>query len=285
MNKLPVLKTIRFAYAFAFGDIGTIIGLVWLPTLLIAILQFLPYALGTQSATDGKAAAGAAGLANLAFLSFALILYAVNAVSVTRQALGLRKGGASFHFAVGAPEWRVLGANLLCAFILGALVLTYWSGFALTSSYLRTGGEPAALGLLLYAVAGVCLLLFAGLRLVFLVIPLVVAEEKVNLRRAWNLTRGNFWRIFAVMLAVVLPLLVVQFGATIAIAGPQFVAPLPDKPEAMAAAINARSLLLDKHMPMLIGLFLLLAPFNFGLTLGAEAAAYQALVPGRARRD
>ena len=52
MNKINVWNAIRFAYAFTFGDIGTIIGLIWLPTLLIAVLQFLPYALGTQAVCD-----------------------------------------------------------------------------------------------------------------------------------------------------------------------------------------------------------------------------------------
>src|SRR5215472_9111988 len=98
MNKLPVRQTIRFAYAFAFGEIGTIIGLVWLPTVLIAILQFLPYALGMQAQGYDGRAAGVAGLGNLAFFSLTLILYAVNAVSVTRQALELRKGAASVYF-------------------------------------------------------------------------------------------------------------------------------------------------------------------------------------------
>lgn len=281
MNKVPVLKTIRFAYAFTFGEIGTIIGLIWFPTLLIGILQFLPYGLGTQTA--GQDGVGAASMANLVFFSGGLVLYAVNAVSVTRQALGLRKGGASFHFSLGMPEWRVLGANLLCAIVLGALVLAYWSGFLVASSFGKTITAPAAVGLLLYAAAGICVLVFLGLRLAFLVVPVAVAEEKIDLPRAWILTSGNFWRILAIILAVTIPLLVIQAGATIAIGGAQLLAPLPDKQEAMATALNARMLLLDKHMPELIGLFLILAPFNFGLTLGAEAAVYRALVPPASR--
>jgi len=40
MNKIPVGETIRFAYAFTFGEIGTIIGLIWIPTLINAVATF-----------------------------------------------------------------------------------------------------------------------------------------------------------------------------------------------------------------------------------------------------
>jgi hypothetical protein len=284
MNKISVWNSIRFAYAFTFGDIGTIIGLIWLPTLLIAVLQFLPYALGTQAPDADPANAATAALANLAFFAGGLILYAMNAVSVMRQALGLRHGGATIHFSLGWPEWRMLGANLLCALILGSMLLVYLAGMVFATTLVKGMTAPVAIGAVLYTIGGICGLVYIGLRLVFLVVPVVVAEDKVDLARGWTLTAGNFWRILAVMLAVSLPLLAIQAAATIAIGGPQLFAPLPAGEEAMVAAINLRMALLDKHMPELIGLFLILAPFNFGLTLGAEAAVYRAIVPPSGRR-
>jgi hypothetical protein len=284
MNKIPVWKTIRFAYAFAFGDIGTIIGLIWLPTLLIALLQFLPYALGTLAVDQDSGNAAGAAVANLLFYAAGLILFAMNAVVVMRQALGLRQGGATVHFALGLPEWRMLGANLICAIILGALLLAYLLGVLFATSLAKTLTAGVAIGTLLYLSTGICILIYVSLRLVFLVVPVVVAEDKIDLARGWTLTAGNFWRIVAVMLAVSLPLLAIQLVATIAIGGAQLIAPLPVGQDAMAAALNTRMMSLDKHMPELIGLFLILAPFNFGLTLGAEAAAYRAIVPPSGRR-
>ncbi|HEY5046883.1 MAG TPA: hypothetical protein VII49_02550 [Rhizomicrobium sp.] len=284
MNKIPVWSTIRFAYSFTFGDIGTIIGLIWLPTLLIAVLQFLPYALGTQGGGADPAVVGVAAVANLGFFAAGLLLYAMNAVVVMRQALGLRKGGATLHFSVGPPEWRVLGANLLCAVILGALLLAYLLGTLFAISSGKTMTAPVAIAALLYMAGGMFVLVYVSLRLVLLVVPVVVAEEAVDLVRGWKLTAGNFWRILAVMLAVSLPLLAIQAGATIVIGGPALLAPLPVGQQAMVAALNARMASLDTHMPALIGLFLILAPFNFGLTLGAEAAAYRAIVPSPPRR-
>jgi len=82
MTRISVAETIRFAYTFAFGQIGAIIGLVWLPLLIAALLQFLPYAIGTAYPPDASNAAGATGAAllNLAFVAATLVLYAMNCV-------------------------------------------------------------------------------------------------------------------------------------------------------------------------------------------------------------
>ena len=40
MQKLPVGRIVRLAYAFTFGEIGTIIGLVWIPALITAVGGF-----------------------------------------------------------------------------------------------------------------------------------------------------------------------------------------------------------------------------------------------------
>src|SRR5580693_989726 len=120
MTKLPVADAIRFAYGFAFGQIGAIIGLVWLPLVILAVIQFLPYAIGTAYPPGGADPAEAAGNAvlNLVFSAAALLLYAMNCVSVTRQALGLRQGAASLHFALGRPEWRMFAAIVICGLLL-----------------------------------------------------------------------------------------------------------------------------------------------------------------------
>jgi hypothetical protein len=45
------------------------------------------------------------------------------------------------------------------------------------------------------------------MRMGFLLPPVVVAEDKGGLRRAHDLTKGNFWRVLAVTLALGLPVL------------------------------------------------------------------------------
>jgi hypothetical protein len=279
MTRLPVADTIRFAYTFAFGQIGAIIGLVWLPLVVVAFLQFLPYALGTAyTAASGSAAeATGATVINLAFSTTALVLYAMNFVSVTRQALGLRQGAASIHFSLAWPEWR-----MFMAVIISGLILTAATGlYLILASMLfpvQPGNALMAAFAAVYAIVGFCAFVWFALRLVFLLAPVIVVEERLDLVRAFLLTGGNFWRILAIALAVTLPLLLLQCIALGVIVGPELFAPLSGN---SAAAMAERFRLLDRHMPALIGLALMLTPFNLGLVFGASSFAYRTLVPPR----
>jgi len=58
----------------------------------------------------------------------------------------------------------------------------------------RVAGAPDLLGAVA-ALAGLCAAVWITLRLVFFVPPVVVAEERIDLPRAWMLSRQNFWRI------------------------------------------------------------------------------------------
>jgi hypothetical protein len=282
MNKISVLDTIRSAYAFTFGQIGTIIGLVWLPTLLLAVLQFLPYAIGTSppSPDADPGAAGTAVMLNFAFFAGGAVLTSMNYVSVTRQALGMREGPATIHFSLGLPEWRMLASLFLCVVLLVTIIGLFAGAVLLLSAFLHA--MPfAAMCMAILTLAGMCGFVYIVVRLVFLIAPVVVAEEKIDLVRAWTLTAKNFWRIFAVMLCVILPFIILQIVALALIAGPDFFAHLPPNMASAATVFAQRLQALDRHMPAIIGLSLVLAPFSLGLNLGAEAAVYRALVPAK----
>jgi hypothetical protein len=280
MTKLSVVGAIRFAYSFAFEQIGAIIALVWLPLLIVAVLQFLPYALGTAWPGGSPAEQAGASALNLAFSTAALVLYAMNCVAVTRLALGTRKSDSNFHFALGWPEWRMFVAIVICGFVLVAMLGLYAIGGTTILGAAR-GAHPMALLAAAYAVSGLLLVAFVVLRLIFLLPPIVVAEERVDVIRAWLLSRRNFWRIFVVVLAVTIPLLVVQCAAIAAIVGPDLFAPLPGGSAAATLVLRARIALIDQHMPAMIGLALVLAPFSLGLTLGAAVFSYRALAPAK----
>lgn len=277
MPKLSVVGAIRFAYAFAFEQIGAIIALVWLPLLVVAVLQFLPYALGTAWPGGSPAEQAGASALNLAFSTAALVLYAMNCVAVTKQALGQRKGDTSFHFALGWPEWRMFVAIVICGFVLVATLGSYALGGSAVFTAAR--GGAIALAATAYAIVGLFVVAFVVLRLIFLLPTIVVAEERVDLLRAWRLSRRNFWRILAVVLAISIPLLAIECVAIAAIVGPSLFAPLPDGAAAADLALRARVAMLDRHMPAMIGLALVLAPFSLGLTLGASVFSYRALTP------
>jgi len=281
MTRISVAGAIRFAYGFAFTQIGAIIGLVWLPLVLVAILQFLPYALGTAYPGGDPGQTGESAALNLVFSTAAFALYAMNGVAVTRQALGLRQGTASVHFAFGWPEWRMFAAIVISGLIfvasIGVYVMIGTALFAVVRSmpFLDVAAE-------IYTFVGLCAVVWLALRLFFLLPPIIVVEERVDFLRAWILSRGNFWRIFAVILAVTVPILLIQIAAIAAIVGPGIFAPLPDNQGALSLALQARIAMVDRHMASMIGLALVLAPFSLGLTLGASSSAYRALAADRA---
>jgi hypothetical protein len=280
MNKIPVGKTISYAYSFTFGHIGAIIGLIWLPLILMAVLRFLPHLAGSgmDSTDQSPLVQGSQAIGNLAASALTLLLYAVMYVAVTRQALGLRQGTASVHFALGMPEFRVFGALLLVVMVMLAFLGTLAGAVAVLA---QVAGNAAPLAMLAIgvAVAGALAFVYVSTRLWFLVVPVTVIEERINLGRGWTLTESNFWRAFAVILAVSLPIVIISVIGSAIIMGGDLAAPVP----AATAKNPILSLMLfvqiaDRHLPATLFLDLILAPFNLGLSLSAAAFAYRALV-------
>lgn len=285
MNKVPVGKTIAYAYNFTLGNLGAIIGLSWVSLVIIAVLQFLPYAGGQNPMVppDNPAQAGQQALLGIASSLATLLLYSIIYVAVIRQALGLRQGGAVFHFALGTPELRMFGAFLLFMLVLFGMAIVFGVAAALLVVLSRASSSPVVVAavLALAILACVCAFLYVVVRLAYFIAPVTVVEEHISLTRGWMLTAGNFWRLVAVMLAVALPLFVIYAVGLWAIMGPGLFAPLPDNPDQIKQAMDMRFAALGQHMPLFIGLSLLIAPFNIGLNMGATAFAYRALVPPR----
>lgn len=282
MNKLAVGPAIRFAYQFAFGQLGTIIGLIWAPLVAAAILRFLPYGLGdtTLSPQADPAAAGAAGLRDLLFLLAGGLLYAMVNVAVIRQALGLRTGGAVFHFSFGRAELRVFAATVIlftALAIIGAgcvMAMLMAASLAAASAGEAAGGIAAIVAGLL----GLCVMLVALVRLTFLYVPIAVVENSLNPERGWRLTKGNFWRAGTVMFLATLPGFVVVCSVVIALMGREFATLWPQVGHLPLEALSLRiDAIMERHIAMLIGINLIVAPFSLGLTLGAAAYGYRAL--------
>jgi hypothetical protein len=300
MSKIPVFGTVGRAYGFTFGNLATIIGLIWLPMAILVALQYyvaMRYLNGYLSAfAQGNLYElnSATGVRYLSIVA-ALILQAILITPVMQQALGLRSGGAFVSFAVGPTALRVFGAmaalalvliaieyiavfSMVLVFALAAVAAKAMISFHGTTSLLAEAG--AIFGLLLIFAGA---MIYLSLRLSFLVVAIAVAERKIDLIRAWKLTDWNFWRIFAVTVATALPLAIVYVVLVWAALG----FPLLHAPSAaMLAAWNgapSRSLTwiiqaLVGRIPYIFGVAFLLAPFSVGLSTGAAAAAYRAVV-------
>jgi hypothetical protein len=176
------------------------------------------------------------------------------------------------------PEFRVFGALLLVVMVMLAFLGTLAGAVAVLA---QVAGNAAPLAMLAIgvAVAGALAFVYVSTRLWFLVVPVTVIEERINLGRGWTLTESNFWRAFAVILAVSLPIVIISVIGSAIIMGGDLAAPVP----AATAKNPILSLMLfvqiaDRHLPATLFLDLILAPFNLGLSLSAAAFAYRSLV-------
>lgn len=302
MNKIPVWRTIGSAYGFTFGSLATIVGLIWLPLALLFVCEYFAISRYLDSVLTALANGNryeiyrGAGYLYLYRIG-ALFLQATIAVPVMRQALGLRKTGAIVHFGFGVTQLRLFGA--LVAYFL--IVLTIEIAGLVLSVVLFSGlnvvgknlGEIHGVSALfvarcvelgILAVFGAALL-FVVLRLSFLLTAVTVAENRIDLIRAWTLTHGNFWRIVLVSAAVTLPAWFLYLAIQIAFVGfAAYAEAIHILPNVGQFAGNVRIAALQVHrllawLPYVYAAWLLVQPLALGLASGAAAGAYRALVP------
>lgn len=278
MPRLPVVAIVRDAYQFAFQHLGAVIGLIWVPMLVMTVTGFFAAQRYYNDLIDALASGNAANLGPsilmvLGYLVAALLLYAVMIVSVTQLALGQRQGGAMAHFSFGALEWRTFRAlSGLVGLALLMLLTLMIAGSALLAASGGAKGSQAMDGMLL-------MLLLYGMivagapRFLMLLAAVSVAEAEPALRRSWALSAGNFWRLLGVLVAVFVPVLVLFAGAEMALAGQA--APIDsssDKMLMISSLMRARQVL-----PLVSGLSFLFAPVLIALYCSASVSAWRIL--------
>ncbi|MBU6298410.1 MAG: hypothetical protein KGJ79_04330 [Alphaproteobacteria bacterium] len=297
-NKIPVIQTIKDSYRFTFGGLGTVIGLVWLPVVILTVggyFVMVPYIGGMASVFESgdMSQAGPWMVRIYGFQLASMVLMAVIAVAITREILNPLKRPVFLRFGLGGTELRVVGGYfglvvLMMVFFIFMLLLSTLAGFLakvlLPATGLAAGGMTAKL--VLGAVVGIltligCLaLIYVFVRLSFLLAPGAVIEGGFGIEQSWKLTKGNFWRIIGIGAATLLPIILVAVIAEVAIVGPDIFNPHLEAMKDPAAhlrysAENMRQL--AAHLPMLMGLNFLLAPFTYSLTFAPAAFAYRAL--------
>jgi hypothetical protein len=246
----------------------------------IAVLQFLPYALGISAVNPDQPPAQGVALIYLVSFFAMWLLYAMNAAAVVGLAMGTRQGGTSAHFSLGRAEFRLFAAFLLYGLLLCAFYIAFSIAIWLVSQLASGAAVVVQVVLTLGWLGG---FIYAGLRLGFLLAPVVVVEKSIDLVRAWQLTAGNFWRLLGIALAILLPIVLIQIVAVAAILGKDIPQLLTSNQQSMEAAMNATMVVFDRHMPELIGVSLVLAPFSIGLSMGASASAYRMVAPSKPR--
>ncbi len=290
-GKIPVGRTIVRSYGFAFGNIVNNFGAIWIPVAILYALAFYyraPYAAAAARLASGDPAEMMATMPILlAACAIAFVLIAVQFAAITKEALGLRTGNAFIQFPFGAAAWRLIGAYLLYFIVLVViyvlvLLLNLAVGLALRALPLQAGIRPLAA--LAVALIILCAFFYASIRLSFFLAPVAVAERRVSLIRAWELAKGNFWRIFAVILALLVPILIAECIYIYSIYGTSLFPPLHATPEQLEAfrhhqqEISLRAMeTTQRYWYAAYPANLLVSLVFYGLFSGGAAFAYRAL--------
>jgi hypothetical protein len=301
MQKIPVGETIAYAYRFLFGNLGALFGILWFPIALFTVtgLIFSYYNLSVLEASPDASPFDSVPLLLMVIIFvLSLLLWAMLTHAVTEGALGLSNKTSLIYFSAGRPVMRMMGAILLCYLIIGSVYLALALGFMLFAVVLGaligivSGGaqaEPGSmLGISLFAVAvgvgALSALVYVALRLTFFMAPIVVAEKTLSPRRMWDLGKGQFWRMFVISIAIMLPatiLYCIIFSFLMDVSDFTAFAQLPDEtPEAHLARLHARDIEIARRplefwyvvQPLgIVALFLI-----YGLGPAASAFAYRA---------
>lgn len=318
MNKIPVGKTIADAYAFAFGGFLSNLGIVWLPVVLaLAAAAFLlmPYLAAVlqvfQNIQPGAKPDPLAMMGPLmATYRWVLLFYFVDIaframmmLGLTRRALGIATGAQFVFFSVGRPFWRIFGAYLVMAliilviYLIGFLALMVMSlvligvgagAAASAGASAVAGGAAAVLAVLLGVVLTLGFygaMLYIVVRMTFLLTPSILVEDKTfSVLRSWELTKGNFWRIFAVGFAIFVPMiLVIDTIVFCVIVGPVWSSLHVHLGDPQAGFIVTRAIMTNVIAMMRTGWYVLvlfslaISTVFYSIAAGAAASAYRSL--------
>jgi hypothetical protein len=219
MSKIPVGDTISKSYGFAFSNILSVFGIAWFPYLTVGliaagVIYLTASDLVAQMMQGNFDPFEMMRVARVLGLLWLLVFVAscMVTVGIQRKALSRRSGPMFVYFSLGVPVWRMAGALILAWLVIvvigfaTALVAVgiWFAVWQVESPYLWF-----IRGLTVFV--AVCWLIYVSARLTFFLPAVVVAEERIGLGRAWELGRGNFWRMVAVVIAVFLPV-AVGFG-------------------------------------------------------------------------
>jgi hypothetical protein len=291
MKKIPVGATIAHAYGFAFGHALTVFKAIWLPLLAqLALLLLLTRRMALFQVAMQAHDPSAVNLFGPVLLLFPLVVifFFAQFTAATEAALGHPpQAWLTFHF--GKPMWRLTGSFIAALAVIVVIYLLYFAAMyalgALAAATLKTpisAGAARVVFVLTAAaafLAGLGIMALVMIRFMFLLAPVSISEQK-GLRRSWELSRGNFWRAFWITLAIVLPVVIINYGYAFSLVGLPPLSATMSKEAREAAEMAWRvaqfNALADRWYVTLpvTGILML---FQFGAGCAAQAFAYRAL--------
>jgi hypothetical protein len=300
MNKIPVGATIARAWRFVVRDFLNILGvsapvlvLSWIPSFLI----YAPDAANPQAAMGSDPARAAHLVPLLLPLYLAIfLLMGMQLLGIAELASGTKRSPRWFYLSLKWPVWRLFGSMLFLILVIFLAVLLMAFGYGAFALFLKlafnnAAGWALALSSALHLVGGIaafCAYVYCLVRLTFLLIPVIAAEEPgFAVARGWALGAGNFWRMFALLLTVWIPLFVLEGILIVTLfAGVHFPPPhaSPTQAAAFQAAMNAHVMQVFGNMftywyisaPLFVAIMVLF----YGFAIGSQVFAYEALKGG-----
>jgi hypothetical protein len=236
----------------------------------------------------------------IAFYLLALVLIFMQVIGIAQIALDRRKGPVWFYFWLGRPVWRLVGCFLLLivACIIGWVVVGLADVLVALLARLLVGSASngilrAIFGFLtlLAILVPPCAFFYCVIRLTFLLVPVVAAEEEgFALARSWTLGLRNFWRMFVILLATLGPFILLEFVFIFGFLFKGMPFPSPQVSAAQKtvfdAAMNARILEIMngsyRYWYITYPLMIAVMVVFYGLCTGSQVFAYRALTEDKA---
>jgi hypothetical protein len=299
MSKIPVFDVVGESYAFSFRHYLKLFAVTWLPLLIATVasiyifrnffpdlIEIMKQQMAAPAGTrPADPFAGTGIMARIWLLDLAMLfLFVMMAVGITKEVLGVREAPRFVYFRFGADELRLLAGFAIVFLILIVAMVVAGVIAAVVGVAAMHGAAPQnpspASGLVALIVLALYAIAFYFLaRLSFFLPPVVVAEKRIGLGRAWELSGGNFWRIVAIALLIGIPVVIAEcivMGIMMVPAIVSAVQPVQGDPQAVAVAVLGAYVAM---MPYMLAVFFFIAPIIYGLLLAPASFAYRALNP------
>lgn len=295
MTKIPVWQTAATAYRFAFRNYARLLIVAGVPAVLILIVTFWQMApvIATMQPADTahnpQLVFGNLGHIFL-FEAAAFVLMVMMASGTVKLALARDIRSPLYYLAPNADFGRLLLACFLVLLILFGviMVISIVLGIGLGMGAIALAGphpspeqiqQAVAKLTLLVAVPIYAVMLTIGIKFGFMLPAIVLSEKRLGIGRNWSLTRGNFWRIFTLVIVVLLPFLImtaVVFALLAVLGGPS--ANILDSFGSQTAQLawsKQAMVLYLKYWYVFVPIWLLSLPPFYGALFGVGAFAYR----------
>ncbi len=237
LRKLPVIETVKEAYARVIGSPHLLVRAALVPFCLSVALVVLSFTVPLGSVLGYLI--GFLGL--LPYTFFGVAWHRLTLLGPVAGAPPLRPAWESRH-------WRFLG-YLLVTSLIGASAMAAIFSVGLMAIKPDSGSLPAAAGLM--PIAGIAIVAYIMIRLSF-VFPAVSVDESYRLRHAWTHTKGQGLRLLVATILAAAPMVALVWGVSALLGALLFTGAAPAMGEDGVSPIAQMAAFVDANLGALM---------------------------------